>query len=414
MVAVTRLPRHPDNTGLGAGNAVMACWMAACSLLAPQSGQAGEAVVGLRVVGPAETVFSYTHDRCDAEDIPDAPARAIRLQSGQVRLFAPHFHNRVLSGPGLLQVRPDCRIVFSGAERDDPAAFDDRGWIVSPYTLDGHTVHAVIHNEFQGHRRRELCPTVRYMDCWYNALTTAVSHDAGMSFRRSPGHAVAASLPYRYDQVVGSHRGYFNPSNIVERDGHLYMFAFATEAYAQRPGNCLLRTDRLHDAAAWRAWDGGSFEVRFIDPYSAGGAPPDRHVCAPVDVAHLRWPVTSLVRVAGSETFIALMMNAGRGGGVFAATSSDLVRWSEPVQVLAAQGERAWRCGEPPPLAYPSLIDPASGSANFETVGATAMLFLTRFNPHGCRTSMDRDLIRVPVAISPKERSSSIFSPDVK
>ena len=108
------------------------------------------------------------------------------------------------------------------------------------------------------------------------------------------------------------------------------------------------------------------------------------------------------------------MMNAGRGGGVFAATSSDLVRWSEPVQVLAAQGERAWRCGEPPPLAYPSLIDPASGSANFETVGATAMLFLTRFNPHGCRTSMDRDLIRVPVAISPKERSSSIFSPDVE
>ena len=90
--------------------------------------------------------------------------------------------------------------------------------------------------------------------------------------------------------------------------------------------------------------------------------------------------------------------------GVFAATSRDLLRWSEPVRVLEGRGERAWRCGEPPPLAYPSLLDPASGSPNFETVGGAAMLFLTRFNPRGCRTGMDRDLIRIPVMLGPPAR----------
>lgn len=364
----------------------------------PSHGQ-GSPSVELRVAGPPETVFEYARDKCDGSDIPDAPARAVRLRSGQVQLYAPHWRNRVLSGPSLLQVRPDCRIVYAGAERDEPAAFNDRTWITAVYTLDGATIHAVLHNEFQGHRRPGLCPTGRYMDCWYNALTAAVSDDAGASFHRSAGPALVAALPYRYDQAVGRHRGYFNPSNIVARDGHHYMLAFTTRAFAQRPGNCLLRTDRIADPGAWRGWDGAGFGMRFIDPYREGGLPPEQHVCAPVDVAHLRWPVTSLVRVAESGVFIALMMNSGRDGGVFAAASSDLLHWSEPARVLPGQGERAWRCGEPSPLAYPSLLDPASGSANFETVGTTAMLFLTRFNLRDCRTGMDRDLIRIPVTV---------------
>lgn len=383
-------------------------WAAALfafAALAPQPSHGqGPPALELRVTGPAETVFEYARDKCDSSDIPDAPSRAVRLRSGQVQLYAPHWRNRALTGPDLLRVRPDCRVVYAGAERDDPAAFDDRTWIASTYTLDGITIHAVMHNEFQGHRRPGVCPTGRYMDCWYNALTAAVSDDAGASFRRPAGPALVASLPYRYDQAVGRHRGYFNPSNIVARDGHLYMFAFTTQAFAQRPGNCLLRTGRLADPGAWRGWDGAGFGVRFIDPYREADLTPEQHVCAPVDVSRLRWPVTSLVRAAGSGVFIALMMNSGRDGGVFAATSSDLLHWSEPTRILPGQGERAWRCGEPPPLAYPSLLDPASDSANFETVGPTAMLFLTRFNPRDCRTGMDRDLIRIPVTLNPPVR----------
>lgn len=375
-------------------------WLLAVLLFLPGASWARGLTV--TVGGPVIIVMSHNNDGCDALDIPDAPARAIRLATGEALLFAPHFRNRLLRGPDLLHVRPDCRVVFAGDERDDPAAFDDRAWLASPYTLDGRRVFSIVHNEFQGHRRPWLCPSGRYIDCWYNALTIAVSDDGGRHFTRPPA-ALLAALPYRYDEVTGAHRGYFNPSNIVADHGFFYVMAFATEARAQKPGNCLLRTDRLEDPAAWRAWDGAGFGARFIDPYGPREAP-GAHVCAPVGAGHLRWPVTSLVRHAPSGLFIATMMNGAADGGVFVSTSRNLLDWSAPALVWAGTGETGWRCGGAAPVAYPSLLDPAAPDGNFETVGDTAMLFLTRWNPAGCKLGMDRDLIRLPVRIAASEK----------
>jgi hypothetical protein len=119
----------------------------------------------------------------------------------------------------------------------------------------------------------------------------------------------------------------------------------------------------------------------------------------PVGGDRLRWPVTSLVRHTPSGLFIATMQNAAPDGGVFIATSPDLLTWSAPVRIWAAAGMSDWHCGDASPVAYPSLLDPASPGCNFETVGAGAMLFLTRLNPAGCALGADRDLIRLPVAI---------------
>ncbi len=354
----------------------------------------------LSVAGDTATVFAKSRNACDPADIPDAPARAIRVASGAVQLYATHFHNRRFVGPGLLNLSNDCRIVFQGDERDDPAAFDDRAWIASLYTPDGRTIFAAVHNEFQGNRRPALCPSGRYLDCWYNAVTEAVSRDGGMVFSRlAPGSDLVAALPYRYDEVTGHHVGYFNPSNMVLDNGMLFMTVFATEARAQRPGNCLLRTDRIADPTAWRAWDGAGFGAAFVDPY-AGPAAKDGHVCVPVGGGQLRWPVTSLVRHAPTGLFIALMMNAAHDGGVFYATSRNLVDWSEPARLMGGLGEGAYQCGDVAPVAYPSLLDAGSTDRNFMTVGSTAELFLTRFNVTGCKTSMDRDLIRIPIAIA--------------
>jgi len=367
-------------------------------------GQAPGAEPGLRVAvaGAPVVVASHAGDACETWDIPDAPARAIRVATGEVLLFATHFHNRVLRGPNLGDMHRDCRVVFAGREDDDPAAFDDRGWIASPYTVDGRRIFAVVHNEFQGNRRPWLCPSLRYIDCWYNALTEVVSNDWGASFIPLLGtaerDALVAALPYRYDEVTGAHRGYFNPSNIVASAGQFYMLVFATEALAQAPGNCLLRTTRLDEPTAWRAWDGKSFAVRFVDPYRLRDDP-TLHVCAPVGLQRLRWPVTSLVRHTPSGLFIATMMNGSEGGGVYVATSRDLLDWSVPVRVMSGAAEGAWHCGDGAPLAYPSILDPDSPSPSFDTIGDTAFLFLTRFNPTDCRTGPDRDLIRLPLTI---------------
>jgi hypothetical protein len=352
----------------------------------------------LEVIGEPVTAIEGARPGCDATDVPDAPARAVRGADGEVQLYATDSRNRVERGPGLLQLHHRCPVVMAGAGNDNPAAYDDRAWIASPWTADGRTIWAVVHNEFHGHRRPALCPTGRYMDCWFNALTEAVSHDGGRSFQRVPGRAVVAALPYRYDQVGRGHHGYFNPSNVVTLDGGFAMFAFATHAGVQREGNCLLRTTEIGKPELWRGWNGSAFDVTFIDPYAETAAP-EAHVCAPVALGQLRWPVTSLVRHQPSGLFIALMLNAARAGGVFYATSPDLRTWSSPALLMTAIGEGAWTCADPPPIAFPSLLDPASTSRSFETVGADPVLFATRFNIANCKTSLDRELVRWRVRI---------------
>ena len=353
----------------------------------------------LELTGPPVSAVPGARPGCDALDIPDAPARAVRLATGEVELYATHFLNRVDAGADLLHLGHRCPVVMQGANNDDPAAFNDRAWIASPWTPDGRTVWAVVHNEFQGNRRPALCPSRRYMDCWYNALTEAVSRDGGHTFGRVPGRALVAALPYRYDQLERGHHGYFNPSNIVTLAGAQYMFAFATQARAQRDGNCLLRTTAVETPEAWRGWDGSAFTVAFADPYAQPGRP-EAHVCAPVGRGSLRWPVTSLVRHKPSGLFIALMQDGARGGGVYYATSPDLLHWSGPALLLPAVGLGAWTCADPAPLAYPSLLDPAADGRNFETVGAAPVLFATRFNAKNCRPDADRELVRWDVHVA--------------
>lgn len=335
---------------------------------------------------------------CDTRDYPDTPARALRLADGRVQLYATDRDNRVDVGPDLLHLRHECRVVYRGSGNDDPGAYDDRSWIASPWTTDGRTVWAIIHNEFHGHLRKPLCPTGRYMDCWFNALTLVVSHDGGQSFQRMPGKALVAALPYRYDAVGLGHHGYFNPSNIADFRGGLYMFAFATRANAQRPGNCLFRTGDIEDAGSWRGWDGAAFNIRFVDPYAAA-VQPEQHVCAPVGVGALRWPVTSLVRHEPTGLFIAVMQNSGPGGGVFYATSPDLLEWSAPALLTSLPGLPGWKCGGPDPIAYPSLIDPASPDRNFGLVGTDALLFATLFDGSTCHPGNDRSLVTWAVRV---------------
>lgn len=363
------------------------------------------------VAGEPIVVFERRRDGCGRYDTPDAPARAVRTVDGTVALFATHFDNRALRGPALHDVRPDCAITFTGAEHPDPARFSDRSWIVSLWTGDGRTVHAIVHNEHQGHRHDGQCPTRRYRDCWFNALTAAVSSDGARTFRPAgvPPSLVAA-LPSTAAELRGQHAGYFNPTGIVAHDNALSMLAFTEARGVQRRGNCLLRTTDITDPAAWRAWNGEGFAVRFANPYVerfADDAARRAHVCAPVGVGRLQWPVTSLVRHAPSGVFVAVMQGAPHRPeaseprpGIYVATSRDLVTWSMPAFVMPAIGHGRYACGDPKPVAYPSLLDAASDDPSFATIGDTADLYLTRFNVPACRIDGDRDLVRIPVRIA--------------
>jgi hypothetical protein len=348
-----------------------------------------------------EIVFDHRRDACAPSDVPDVPARAFRSADGTVRLIASHWTNRGMSGPGLDSLRHSCEILFQAGGNDDPAAHDDRGWIVSTYTLDGTTVHALVHNEFHGHKRPALCPSGRYMDCWYNTITYAVSTDGGRNFRAlpAPRHYVAG-VPYRYDTTRGRRSGLFNPSNIIRRGGWFHIFVSAAAQGGQAAGICLLRTDRLDDPSSWRAWDGRDFTVRFTDPYrtSDSAAPA---TCRPVPGLTRLMGSVSLHRPSGLH--VGLFAHRQRPtpdaepvDGIYYATSPDLIVWSEARLLYATPTTLNRECGTKP-VVYPSLLDPDSPSRNFEDTDDDASLYLTRITLDGCKTGWARDLIRLPV-----------------
>jgi hypothetical protein len=86
--------------------------------------------------------------------------------------------------------------------------------------------------------------------------------------------------------------------------------------------------------------------------------------------------------------------------GVYYSFSDDLVDWSR--RKLLMEIDLPWTVefpGSDLSHLYPSLLDPASPSRNFETTGSTAYLYYTR-NNFG-HASLDRDLVRIPVEFSP-------------
>ncbi|MBX6366516.1 MAG: hypothetical protein IRZ04_00965 [Rhodospirillales bacterium] len=356
----------------------------------------------LSASGEPETVVAWQRDACDRRDVPDAPARAFRDADGKVRLVAAYARARSLTGDSLDTVRPDCAVVYEGSGRDDPALNDDRSWISSFYTLDGRSVFALVSNEFHGQRRPHLCPSGEYMRCWRNSVTEAISTDGGRRFApiaEPPAHVVAA-LPYPYAGDVGRRTGYFAPTNIIRHGDHWYAFVWAERYEAQKRGACLLRTDDLADPRAWRGWDGAGFTVRFVDGAREPVAAPERHVCKPVAPGILGNTVRSIVLHRPTGTFVATFAGTRDGvTGIWASLSRDLVSWEKPQLVWKAPLLFRYGCGDEAAFDYPSLLDPAAKSRNFEDIGDTPYLYMTRLNLKGCKVTWDRDLVRLPLRI---------------
>lgn len=362
------------------------------------------------IAGPRETVFDASSDACEALDYPDLPARAIRDSTGAVHVYIAHMVNRRLTGRGLDRLEHPCAPVLRSGDDPRSAQFDGLEWIAAPYTTDGQVVHALVHNEFQGHRQPPaVCPSRVYRQCWYNAVTLARSDDGGRTFtQKPPPNHFVAGVPYRYVPDIG-HVGVFTPSNIVldERDGFLYSLLQVQDHQAQARGTCVMRTRTPEQADSWRAWDGDDFSVQFANPYVARGIRPEQRVCEPVSTDEIQDMTQSLTW----NTYFDRWLLVGRAGkfdrrrgtvvwGFYFSLSDDLVEWTDRTLLMEAELPWTYTCGDRHPVNYPSVIDPSSRSRTFATSDRRMHLYFTQFNYSECRQTTDRDLVRVPVEFS--------------
>jgi hypothetical protein len=357
----------------------------------------------LTLVGPPSALFKATRDACDGADVPDASARAFRDASGAVALFGMHYRNRALRGPDFDRLKLDCTVVLDSGEKSDPALYDDRSWITATWTEDGRAVAALVHHEYQANEHPGRCRSKVYMECWYNTVVAASSPDGGRSFTRAAPPVVVAGAPFSQEVGQGRHRGFFNPSNIFADGRWRYFFASTTgwdrPGGDQAAGVCLFRSDDPREPTRWRAWTGAGFTAAFPDPYRK--PPGGGESCKPV--APFPTPVGAVVRHRATGAWIAIFMaRQGEGfpqSGFYWTTSRDLLAWDVPRLLIAGRTLYDDPCGAQSLIAYPSLIDPASPSRNFDEVGDTALLTYVTLRVEGCTITSDRDLLRRPVAV---------------
>jgi hypothetical protein len=367
--------------------------------------------VSVDVVGPKQTVFDWSSEACAVDTRPDLPARAFRDDRGRVQLMlAQGTTNRRLIGPSLGRLRVDCRPIMSAGLNRHVAALDDHDWVAAPWTRDGHDVVALVHQEFEAYSDPSRCPHGVAFPCSYDAITFARSRNAGRSFQRvPPPTGVVVSSPYPYDRRNGL-TGYRAPSNIVQDHdrGYYYTMFAAAEQGAQESGSCLMRTRDPQEPRSWRAWDGQSFDVKFVYAYQPYKGPPEAHVCAPVSRDEIFRMHESLTYNTYLDQYLLVGLNKRRDPttgeavpGVYFSLSDDLVHWSAPSLVLAAQFQPPTPpCDGTETIAYPSLLDPTSHSRTFDTTGRRPYLYYTLGQWRECRRTPNRDLVRVRLRFS--------------
>lgn len=363
----------------------------------------------LPTLGAPQLVFpgGTSPGSCDPWDLPDAPARAWRDANKIVHLAASWATSRFGTGPTLSGAKHTCAVVYNSTFSGENSLYEDHEWILAPYALDDGSVFALAHQEYHGweHKNCSVPPSQLVQDCWMVALTLFTSPDGGFTFRHAapaPDHLVAnAPYPYVPDR---SGFGYGDPSGIVFHDGFFYVFMHSRQNHsAVAAGTVLMRSANLSDPRSWSCWNGTNFGVVFVDPYEV--PPPDpallaSHVCTPIaDLGHYVWLSLKF------STFYNRWLLTGQGGPVtlpngtvvgaayiFALSAgTDLLHW-EPPQLLREKPTFVQN--------YASLLDEASPTTNFDTLGQHAYFYYTALNmscaPPGCR-----DLMRQPVVFAP-------------
>jgi hypothetical protein len=362
--------------------------------------------------GARQVVFDWTMDRCEELDLPDLPTRMVRAENGSLVYFAgnaPRFY--ASRGADFDSLRRDCsQPVLVSADRRTPDSYENWEWIWTVYRI-GSTWHALVHNEYHDTFAATCDPgnPSPSNPCWYNSVTHAVSTDGGHTFTKplAPAHVIAPALEvWTPPPVPPTGRffiGYAGGPVIRHADGHYYaLVALNTDATGPTYNHvCAIRTTNLDDPMSWRAWDGHDFTLSMESPYVTGrpgtACPSLLHMTSYASLTYSTY-LQRYIGLGNTYTYID-----GRAVcGFYMQLSSDMVHWSREILVAEAilQGcpadPGAPGVLEPVEVIFPTFIDHADTSANFENIGRTPYLYYVRINA----APLDRDVIRVPLTLT--------------
>jgi hypothetical protein len=240
--------------------------------------------------------------------------------------------------------------------------------------------------------------------CWYSYIGKAVANERELNFNLLPlQNRFAAVPPAKHDPTSRQRQGFFTTSNIVT-DGHWAYFASWMELPGKR-GNCLFRAPLANLGGSWLALRQGRFVQDFPDPYRSRSDALHDIDCDLIGKSVLRGPLRSIVHLVehgvwmGVFAYTAPATEPLQTSGIFASYTADLINWSPPQLIFSARQPWGQKSCEKF-YEYPSLIDHSSRSRAFDTAGNKLYLYLTRFNYELCAKGLDRDLVRMEVALA--------------
>ncbi|RYD50575.1 MAG: hypothetical protein EOP52_13765 [Sphingobacteriales bacterium] len=348
----------------------------------------------------------FTSEPCMEKDRPDAPANVFRDADGNIQLIATSNINHRQVGNSLEKLNRDCTVIFKGGQNADPAQHDNEGWIHGLYTEDGRTIYGLVHNEYWGSKFVPECNR-NYNRCWWNDITWVKSIDGGKTYHLPPlEERVVAAFSYPYQPNVGRPVGFMNPSNILRKDDYLYAFIRSMGIKKQASGNFLIRKPVQTAWGNWEIWNGDGFKniKELMKPGDGAVGKPIEVGRAPGFPNAAPMNVMSVVLHQPSGKYVAIMARGSRLAfkskeyGFYLATSTDLINWSAPKQVMEANFECKSSVEGPQSFyRYYSLIDPSSKDRNFGTVTNNAYIYTTRITVDGCSSPKKLDLVRIPI-----------------
>jgi hypothetical protein len=381
----------------------------AAALLALGGLGGGAQAATITPMGPEEVVYDYSTMRCNDSDLFDGVAQALRDSTGRIQLFKNSFYMRRLVGPDFAHLTSDCNTILLPSPLDpNPAHYN---YLTGPvmYTENGQDIYAIVHNEWHGWEIPGACPAgFGRRRCGAGANSYAVSHDNGESYTTpTPPANLISTIPPR-PTIDDSRTGLFSNTNPVKRGSYYYVLSLIQSEH-QDVGICPMRTRDITDPSSWRGWDGTSFSLRFRNPFYEHVDPLRTNTCEAVSYEN----ILGMARSVTYNTTLGKYVLTGSTvkydpaqsryvWGFYFSLSDDLVHWSMRELIMEAPSLLTHTCGGPDALSYPSILDHDSTDRNFRVTDGTAYLYYVHMHYNAaCQLTLDRDLVRVPIQISP-------------